>query len=116
MHEYSLVQALLQRVAEEARARRAVAVRRVTVRIGPLAGVERRLFATAFRLSRADGLCDAAELVIAGDEAAWRCAVCGADLPAGAGTACPTCGMPAVLAGGDELTLERIEMEVPSDV
>jgi len=116
MHEYSLVQALLQRVGEEARARGAVAVHRVAVRIGPLAGVERRLFATAFGLCRADGLCDGAELVIAGDDVAWTCAVCGAGLTATGAPVCPTCGLPARLTGGDELMLDRIDLEVPADV
>ena len=116
MHEYSLVQALLQRVEEEARSRDATAVHRVTVRIGPLAGVEPDLFSTAYELCRAGTLCDGAELVIEGDEVAWSCGACGAPVPAGASLACPACGWPARLAGGDALILERIELEVPRDV
>lgn len=117
MHEYSLVQALLTQVHAEARARGAVAVRRVQVRIGPLAGVERGLFRTAFAHCRADGLCDDAVLDVTGDaEPTWRCAVCGTDVVPDGGMACPDCGMPARLAGGDELLLERIELEVPSHV
>jgi hydrogenase nickel incorporation protein HypA/HybF len=116
MHEYSLVQALLQRVEEEARSRRASAVHRVTVRIGPLAGVERDLFATAYEFCRPGTLCDGAELVITGEDVMWRCAACGARIPAGSTLACPACGWPARLEGGDALVLERIELEVPQDV
>jgi len=116
MHEYSLVQALLQRVEEEARSREAVAVHRVTVRIGPLAGVERDLFATAYQMCRPGTLCDRAELVIADEDITWRCEVCDAVIPAGSALFCPTCGCPARLAGGDALMLERIELEVPRDV
>ncbi len=116
MHEYSLVQALLQRVEEEARLREATAVHRVTVRIGPLAGVERELFATAFDVCRPGTLCGAAELVIAEDEVEWRCGACGAAIPAGSVLTCPSCDWPARLVGGDALTLERIELEVPQNV
>jgi hydrogenase nickel incorporation protein HypA/HybF len=116
MHEYSLVQALLQRVETEARARNASAVHRITVCIGPLAGVERELFATAYQLCRPGTLCHDAELAITGEEIMWCCNACGATIPEGSVLTCPTCGWPARLVGGDALTLERIELEVPHDV
>lgn len=116
MHEYSLVQALLQRVEQEARSQEATAVHRVTVRIGPLAGVERDLFATAYQLCRPGTLCDRAELVIADEDITWRCEVCDEVIPAGSVLFCPACGCPGRLAGGDALMLERIELEVPRDV
>ena len=52
MHEYSIVQALLERVAAEARARRATSVHRLTIRIGELSGVEPELLATAYATFR----------------------------------------------------------------
>jgi hydrogenase nickel incorporation protein HypA/HybF len=116
MHEYSLVQALLRRVEEEARSRDATAVHRITVRIGPLAGVERDLFTTAYHLCRPGTLCADADLVIAGEAVTWHCDVCGAVIPAGNVLTCPTCALPARLAGGDALVLERIELEVPQHV
>ena len=116
MHEYSLVQALLQRVEETARSHHATAVHRVTVRIGPLAGVERDLFNTAYQHCRSGTLCQGAELVITGEDVAWRCEACGADIPAGSVLACPTCGWPARLSGGDGLMLERLELEVTQNV
>ena len=64
MHEYSLVRALVARVEREARARDALAVRRLSVRIGELAGVERELFESAYQASREGTLCAAAELVV----------------------------------------------------
>jgi hydrogenase nickel incorporation protein HypA/HybF len=116
MHEYSLVEALLRRVDEEARARGASAVHRVTVKIGPLAGVERGLFATAFDVCRGGTVCAGAELVMTGEEIDWRCFACKARIPDGSRLVCPTCGWPATLAGGDALTLERLELEVPDHV
>jgi len=116
MHEYSLARALIERVETAARAHRATAVHRLTVRIGPLAGVERELFATAFHNCRPGTLCADAALVIRNEDAEWRCDVCGEAIPAGSALYCPACAMPARLAGGDALILERVEMEVLGDV
>jgi hydrogenase nickel incorporation protein HypA/HybF len=112
MHEYSLVQSLLERVAQEAAVHRAVAVHRVHVRIGALAGVERGLFATAFDMLRPGTLCAAADLVINLEPSVWACPVCTVPVPADGVLACPACGWPARLASGDALVLERVELEV----
>ena len=116
MHEYSLAQALIERVEREARARGASAVHRVTVRIGPLSGVEPELLVTAYGHLRAGTLCAGAELDLDGEDAVWRCEACGVVLAPGVALCCPGCGLPARLAGGDALVLERIEMEVPAHV
>ncbi|HKA28895.1 MAG TPA: hydrogenase maturation nickel metallochaperone HypA [Candidatus Binatia bacterium] len=112
MHEYGLVQALLERVEREASAHEAAAVHRVIVRIGPLAGVDRELFADAYRMCRPGTRCEDAELLLETEEVDWRCRACNAAIPAGAALVCPTCGWPARLAGGDAIVLERIELEV----
>lgn len=116
MHEYSLVQALLNRIDAEARSHGASSVHRIVVCIGPLAGVERDLFSSAFDVCREGTLCSGAELVITGEEVAWRCDACGAGIPPGSVLTCPSCGWPARLAGGDALVLERVELEVPDHV
>ena len=112
MHEYALVQNLLDQVAAHAAARGATAVRKVTVGLGELAGVDPDLFATAFETFRAAGSCHEAELSIRWVEARWVCPPCSRSIPRGAVLRCPDCGAPAQLAAGDELTLERIELEI----
>ncbi len=117
MHEYSLVQSLLRSVEQQAIARDATAVHTVTVKIGPLAGVEPELFATAFDHCRsAIPLCANAELVIQGENVCWRCPACASEVRRGHVLACPSCGWPVRLAAGDALTLERLELEVPEHV
>jgi hydrogenase nickel incorporation protein HypA/HybF len=116
MHEYSLAQALIDQVEREARPRRALAVCRVVVRVGPLAGVDSELLSTAYRDLRVDTICADAELSVAGEDVVWQCDACGEPLCAGAPLCCPACGLPPRLAGGDALILERIEMEVPVHV
>jgi hydrogenase nickel incorporation protein HypA/HybF len=116
MHEHSLVADLLARIEATARAHAASAVYRVTVKVGPLAGVDPGLLATAFRDRRAGTVCADAELVVVGDAIDWRCTACGAPIPPGSVLVCPSCAMPARLAGGDALVLERLELEVPDHV
>ena len=113
MHEYSIVQALLERVAAEARARRATSVHRLTIRIGELSGVEPELLATAYATFRERTICDGAELDLQTIAARWECPDCGRAIGRGERLTCPVCARPARLAAGDEIMLDRIEMEVP---
>lgn len=112
MHEYSIVAALLARVEREAGRRAASAVHRVHVRIGELSGVETGLLATAFRTFREGSVCRRAELDIHRVAAEWCCSGCRRPIGRGDLLECPTCGEPAMLARGDEIVLERIEMQV----
>ena len=113
MHEYSLVQDLFDQVSAQAAARGATAVRTVTVGVGELAGVDPELFATAFKTFREASPHPEAELSIHRVEARWECSGCAAPFQRGAVLRCSACGAPARLAAGEELTLERIELEVP---
>jgi len=113
MHEYSIVQALIERVEEEARRRGASAVRRLHVRVGELSGVETELLATAFATFRERSLCAGAELAIEAVPVRWSCPRCGGAIERGEILRCPACAVPACLSGGDEIVLQRIEMEVP---
>jgi hydrogenase nickel incorporation protein HypA/HybF len=113
MHEYSIVQSLLNRVEAEAAARRATAVRALTVRIGELSGVEPVLLKTAFDTFVEKTICEGAELSIVRVPVSWACPKCERPIEQGAFLQCPECAVPATLRSGDEIILERIEMEVP---
>lgn len=113
MHEYSIVQALVERVDVEARARRATAVHRLAVRIGELSGVDVDLLTTAYATFRERTICDRAELDLQLVPARWECPDCGAAIGRGDLLTCPSCAVPAHLVQGDEIVLDRIEMEVP---
>jgi hydrogenase nickel incorporation protein HypA/HybF len=112
MHEFSIVQALVDRVEEEARARGATKVRLVAVRIGELSGVEAELLERAYGVYRDRTVCDGAALEIRRVEARWTCPRCRAELARGGPRRCSACGTPGRLAEGDEIVLDRIEMEV----
>jgi len=113
MHEYSIVSALLDRIEAEAESRGATGVHAVQVRIGDLAGVDRDLFRTAFDTFRVGTLCARTTLTVVPVEARWTCPRCGEPLARGAVLRCETCLEPARLARGDEIVLDRIELEVP---
>ena len=112
MHEYSIVAALVEKVDAIARERQAVAVRRLLVRIGELSGVETELLSTAYATFREKTICESADLTILPVAARWACSECGKSVPRGEILRCRACGAPARLAEGDEIILERVEMEV----
>ncbi|MGC3997081.1 MAG: hydrogenase maturation nickel metallochaperone HypA [Anaeromyxobacter sp.] len=114
MHEYSLVEALVSRVEQEARKRGALRVHALSVRIGELAGVDPELFQTAYETFRAGTLCAEAPLTLKKFAASWSCPRCKKPIARGAILRCEDCQVPAQLdEGGDALTLDGIEMEVP---
>jgi hydrogenase nickel insertion protein HypA len=113
MHEYSVVQAMFDRIEEVARERHATAVRRVAVRIGNAAGLDVALFRTAFELVQTRTICDAARLDVEEVPARWVCPDGHGPLPEGRRLVCNVCGQAARLEGGDEITLMRLDLEVP---
>ena len=104
MHEYSIVGALIERIEQLARERRARAVHGVLVSLGDLA--------TAFETFRERTICETAKLTILPVVARWDCPGCRQTIARGAILECSHCRRPARLAAGDEIVLERIEMEV----
>jgi hydrogenase nickel incorporation protein HypA/HybF len=114
MHEYSLVEALVRRVEEEAARRGATRIHRLSVRVGELAGVDAELFQTAYDTFRTGTLCENATLALTRVPATWSCPRCATAFPHGAVLHCAACDAPARLDdGGDALFLDGIEMEVP---
>ena len=111
MHEYSIASSLLRMVEERARAASARRVVGVHVRIGASAGVEVDLLRTAWDVVRETALTRDAVLVVEEVPARWVCALCAAPIAAGAVLRCPQCDVAARLDGGDDLMLDRIELE-----
>lgn len=113
MHEWGLVETLLRRAEEKASEHGATAVRRLTVSIGALAGVEPDLFEAAWLEFRAGTLCANAALEIRSVVAEWECPDCEAIVATGGALRCAACRKPLRLRAGGEILLERMELEVP---
>ena len=114
MHEYSIVQALIDRVESEARARggdrRAP---RARLRSASSPASSRSCCATAFATFRERTLCERAPLDDPPVAARWDCPRCRREIPRGAILRCARLRRAGALWPGDEIILERIEMEVP---
>jgi len=110
MHEYSIIQSLVDSVEQ------AVGTRgkphRIEVRIGDLSGVDCVLLTTAFEVFRAGTICEDATMTIERVAAQWACPKCQSLIPAGQALRCKPCNAPAQLRSGDEIILQRIELEV----
>lgn len=111
MHEYSIALSLRRMVEEQAAIAHARRVIRVEVRIGDGAGVERELLATAWDNVRQGGLTDGAELRILTVPVRWVCGLCRTAVSAAGPLRCNACDVGAILDGGDELFLDRLEIE-----
>jgi hydrogenase nickel incorporation protein HypA/HybF len=112
MHEYSIASALLRQAEEHAQKHGAARVLRLEICVGELAGVEIPLLETAWGLVRERSLCAGAALRVRSLPARWACSRCEAPVARGLALRCERCRAPARLSEGDELVLERIEMEV----
>jgi hydrogenase nickel incorporation protein HypA/HybF len=97
---------------EHAQKHGAARVVRLEIRVGELSGVEVPLLETAWELVRERSLCGSAELAVHRSAARWECSRCSEPVARGLVLRCARCAAPARLAQGDELVLERIEMEV----
>jgi len=64
MHEYSIVQALLEQCESHVKANDATKVTKVITKIGKLSGVEPYLLETAFETFKEKTVCDGAEFVM----------------------------------------------------
>jgi hydrogenase nickel incorporation protein HypA/HybF len=111
VHEYSIVQALIERVEREAATRGATRIVRLWVRLGEQSGVEPQLLATAYNTFRERTICEGAPMQLDRVAASWGCRRCESQVSSA--LRCERCNAPMVLVTGDEILLSRIEMEVP---
>jgi hydrogenase nickel incorporation protein HypA/HybF len=111
MHEYSIIQSLMSRVEAEAQKHGATSVHSIEVRIGEQSGVEIDLLETAFETFREGSICAGATMKVTSVPAVWQCPICARTLVSGTVLICEECRAPARLISGDEIFLDRIEME-----
>ena len=112
MHEYSIVQAMFEQIERTAEARHAASVRRVRIGLGAGAGVDPGLLLTAYETFRIGTMCAEAPLDIDQIPVRWVCPCGHGALGPGLPLTCEICGSAARLEGGDEIILERLELEV----
>jgi len=77
MHEYSVVQALLNQCEEHAIENKATKVTKVICKIGVMSGIEIHLLQTAFDTFKEKTMCESAELVLNPQKLKLECKECG---------------------------------------
>ncbi len=113
MHEYSIVQALLEQVESLAVEHKAQKVTRVIVKIGVMSGVEPHLLEIAFNTFKEKTVCDGAEFVMNLQPLTIECKDCNAisELDA-VHYCCPQCESINVnVVDGEDMFLMSLEME-----
>lgn len=117
MHELSVCLALMTQVERIAAEHDAERVRKITLRIGPLSGVEPALLGNAFPIASAGTTAEGAELLIETGPVTVRCSVCGtaSDVSPNRLT-CGTCGdYRTRVVSGEELLLLSLELDRSAD-
>ena len=76
MHEYSVVQALLEQIEDVAQQNDATKVTKIIVKIGVMSGIEVHLLEIAFNTFKEKTICDGAEFVMNIQPLKIRCNSC----------------------------------------
>lgn len=113
MHEYSIVQALLEQCEHYAEANEATEITKVVVKIGRLSGVEPHLLEIAFNTFKEKTVCDGAEFVMNLQPVVIACNACAQQsVLEELHYRCPHCGSIDVrMTEGEEMLLMSLEMQ-----
>jgi hydrogenase nickel insertion protein HypA len=113
MHEYSIVQALLNQCEENAKAHNAKRVLKVVTKIGVLSGVEPHLLEMAFETFKEGTLCSEATFEMNIQNIKLHCQKCRDDFEIDElKMVCPKCGtLETTIVDGEEMYLMSLEME-----
>ncbi|BDM64079.1 putative hydrogenase nickel incorporation protein HypA [Shewanella sp. NFH-SH190041] len=113
MHEYSIVNALLEQCDNIARENQANKVTRVAIKVGVLSGIEPGLLQTAYDTFKLDSLCSEAPLEMQIQPLVLHCHDCGKDsTPEERTVVCPQCGsFNTKVTDGEDMYLMQLELD-----
>lgn len=114
MHEYSIIQSLLDLCESHAQQHHAKGIKKVVVAIGVLSGVEPQLLKSAYDVFRQETLCHDALLEIIQESLEIECLDCGQiSSPIDMSSECHHChGMNTRVIKGKDLYLMQLELDV----
>ncbi|GHV04421.1 putative hydrogenase nickel incorporation protein HypA [Campylobacterota bacterium] len=113
MHEFSVIQALLDQCEKEAKKAGAEKILTITLKVGKLSGIEPALLKNAFEFFSEDSFCKGAALEMTIQPVIVQCKVCGAETTLESlKFECKSCGSDKLSAiDGEDLVLMSLEME-----
>jgi hydrogenase nickel incorporation protein HypA/HybF len=114
MHEYSIVQSLIDLAEENAKQNNAKKVTKLEVKVGVLSGVEIPLLETAFNTFKEDTICHDAEFIIIKQPVVIRCKECGKENELKKNEyECPECKSQHLeVLDGEEMYLMSLELDI----
>ncbi len=113
MHEYSIVQSLIESCEDHAKQNDATKVTKVVVKIGVMSGVEPHLLNEAFNLFKEDSICDGCEFVMNIQKVKIECRECNkvSELQKNE-YLCPHCKSVEIkIIDGEDMFLMQLELE-----
>lgn len=113
MHEYSVVQALLEQIEGVAKENKATKVTKIITKIGVMSGIEPHLLEIAFNTFKEKTICDGAEFVMKLQPIKIRCHGCSNESELDkVHYCCPECSSTDVeVIDGEDMFLMSLEME-----
>jgi hydrogenase nickel incorporation protein HypA/HybF len=113
MHEYSIVQSLLDSCEENAIANNASKVHQVVVKIGVMSGVEPELLRTAFDTFKEKTMCEDAEFIINMQNVLIKCKTCHKEsILEKLEYCCPACkSIELDIIDGEDMYLMQLELD-----
>ena len=113
MHEYSIVQALINQCEDIVKENEATEVEKLTVKIGVLSGVEPDLLQTAFDTFKEKTMCESCEYIQNIQPIVIRCHKCNKESTLNKNEyCCPSCqSIELDVIDGEDLMLMQLELE-----
>jgi len=113
MHEYSIVQSLIDLAEENARKNNGKKVTKLEIKVGVLSGVEIPLLQTAFDTFKEDTICSDAEFIIISQPIVVKCKNCNQENTLKKNEyECPNCqSVNLEILDGEEMYLMSLELE-----
>jgi len=118
MHEFSIVQSLLEVIEEGAKRHKAQRVLKVELLVGVLSGVEPHLLELAFNTFKEGTIAEKAELLLEIERLRLWCEDCKREYEKEElNLLCPACGsLNTHIKGGQDLFLKSLELECEDEV
>ncbi|RLA72487.1 MAG: hydrogenase maturation nickel metallochaperone HypA [Epsilonproteobacteria bacterium] len=113
MHEYSIVQSLIESCEEHAKVNSAKRVTKVVVKIGVMSGVEAYLLQEAFELFKEGTICDSCEFIMNIQKVKIECNECKKTIELEKNEyCCPNCeSVDIKIIDGEDMFLMQLELE-----
>lgn len=117
MHEYSVVQALINQCEENAKANGATKITKVVTKIGKLSGIEPHLLEIAFNTFKEKTMCEDAEFVMNIQDVVVYCHDCKKDSTLSDNRfTCPHCESQNLnVVDGEDMYLMQLELDTDEE-